>query len=237
MIPKNIYQTWKTQDLNIKIIKLRKKILEHNKDYNLTLYTDDQMIEFVNSNYDNDVFNSFQKINNIVSKADFWRYLILYKYGGIYLDIDSSINKDLSSLIDKKDSAVITGEQNTDCFVQWALIFENNHPILEETINNLLANMSSQKFKNDVLSFSVKPYWDAVNNYLSKLDNNFSWSSIDKNTNVKFNVNGMQTRFYGVDYNEYFSFKHKYNHLLRDKRKGSYTKDHWTITQNSDVIY
>lgn len=237
MIPKNIYQTWKTQDLNLKIVKLRKQILKNNPGYSLILYTDEQMVDFVKSNYDKDIFVNFQKIKNIVSKADFWRYLILYKYGGVYLDIDSSINKSLDNLIDDNDQAVITSEQNANCYVQWALIFNKNHPILEETINNLLNNINFQQHKNDVLSFSVKPYWDAVNNYISKLDKEFSWDSINKSTNISFKVDGVQTRFFGIDYNDYFSFKHKYNHLLRNKEKGTYTKDHWTLTQNMEDIY
>ena len=30
-------------------------------------------------NYDKEIFTYFERINNIVSRADFWRYLILYK--------------------------------------------------------------------------------------------------------------------------------------------------------------
>ena len=44
-------------------------------------------------------------------------------------------------------------------------------------------------------------------------------------------------RFYGVDYGDYIIFKHKYNHLLRGKNAGDYTKDHWTLTQKQFDVY
>ena len=37
-----------------------------------------------------------------------------------------------------------------------ALIFNKNHPILK-TINNLIANIDNDRYKNDLINFSVKP--------------------------------------------------------------------------------
>lgn len=237
MIPKVIYQTWKTQNLHPKVQKLRSKMLETNKDYEFILYTDDQMHDFVVSNFEKDIVKSFNSIKNIVSKADFWRYLILYKNGGIYLDIDSLILKNLDSLISKEDQAIITAEQNKNCFVQWALIFNKNHPILESTINLLMNNMKNGKYKNDVLNFSVKPYWDSVNHFIKINSDNFEWKDIKKNTNKLISSESTNARIFGIDYNNFIQFKHKYNHLLRNKNKGLKTLDHWTITQTESEIY
>ena len=226
MIPKVIYQTWKTQKLHYKVDKLRKKMSDLNPDYELILYTDEQMNDFVNSNFDKDISEKFNSIKNIVSKADFWRYLILYKNGGVYLDIDSLILKNLESMIQKTDEAVITAEKNKNCFVQWSLIFDKNHPILESTINLLINNMVNNHYKNDVLNFSVKPYWDSVNDYLEKNIVNFKWNNINENTNVLVEAENSNARFYGVDYNNFIQFKHKY-----------LTSDHWTVTQKKSEIY
>ena len=51
MIPKVIYQTWKTQNLHKKINNLHEKMLKLNK-YKQIIYTDEQMLDFVKSNYD-----------------------------------------------------------------------------------------------------------------------------------------------------------------------------------------
>lgn len=212
-------------------------MLKKNPGYKHIIYDDDQMFDFVKSNYDKDIFQYFERIKNIVSRADFWRYLILYKNGGVYLDIDSIIVKELDRIIDENDQALITAETNKDCFVQWALIFDKNHPILENTIKNLIENINKKRYKNDVLNFSVKPYWDAVNNSFidNKLD--FKWNMIDSNTNILFNIKNSNFRIYSVDYGNFINFKHKYNHLLRDRTKGSYEKEHWTTTQKISSVY
>ncbi len=237
MIPKVIYQTWKTQNIHKNIHKLHNKMLKINSDYEHIIYTDDQMFDFVKSNYDKDVFNYFERINNIVSRADFWRYLILYKNGGVYLDIDSIINKDLSELVDDNDEAVITAEKNENCYVQWSLIYNKNHPILEKTIDNLINNIINNNYKNDVLNFSVKPYWDAINNIFIENNLQFSWDMIDENTNEFFNINNSNFRIYSVDYGEYISFKHKFNHLLRDRGKLEADENHWTVSQKSQSVF
>jgi mannosyltransferase OCH1-like enzyme len=60
----------------------------------------------------------------IVAKADFWRYLVLYKYGGVYIDIDSSIDVPLDSFINGGDCAILSSECGRETFTQWALIFD-----------------------------------------------------------------------------------------------------------------
>lgn len=237
MIPKVIYQTWKKQNVHKKISKLHYKMLNANPDYEHVIYTDEQMIDFVKSNYDKEISSYFERINNIVARADFWRYLILYKNGGVYLDIDSIIEGNLSEILQDSDEALITAEKNEKCFAQWALIFNKKHPILEKTIENLIENIDKNNFKNDVLGFSCKPYWDAVNKTFIENNFEFSWYMINENTNQFFKLRNSNFRIYSVDYGKYITFKHKFNHLLRDNVKDGLDKNHWTVTQKSQNVF
>ena len=88
------------------------------------------MDNFVNDHFKGEIAECYNKLNIIVAKVDLWRYLILYKYGGVYLDMDSSIEKPLDELIQENDAAIITVEGNQNLYVQWALIFSKQHPIL-----------------------------------------------------------------------------------------------------------
>ena len=81
---------------------------------------------------------------------DFWRYLALYKYGGVYLDMDSSIEKPLDDLIKPEDEAIITAEGNSGLYVQWALIFSKGHPILKKTIDLVVTNIKNNNHPNDI---------------------------------------------------------------------------------------
>ena len=117
MIPKVIYQTWKTQNLLSEVYKLHQKMLK-NVGYKHIVYTDEQMNDYMQSNAASDIKNMYFKLNNIVAKVDVWRYTILLNKGGVYLDIDSEIIGSLSTLINEKDEGIITAE-NKNLFVQW----------------------------------------------------------------------------------------------------------------------
>lgn len=118
MIEKNIFQSWHTSNLHPIIqskIDLFKKL---NPQYTYHLYLDDDMDKFVNEHFEGEIAECYNKLNIIVAKVDFWRYLVLYKYGGVYLDMDSNIEKSLDELIKDDDQAIVTCECNPDYYVQ-----------------------------------------------------------------------------------------------------------------------
>jgi mannosyltransferase OCH1-like enzyme len=157
MIPKNIFQSWYTHELPL-LIQSRINIMrETNPDYTYKLYTDADMDEFVNTEYKGEIADCYNKLNIIVAKVDFWRYLILYKYGGVYLDMDSHISVPLNELIRPDDQAIITAETNPNLFAQWALFFNKKHPILKQLIELVVYNINTNKYPDNV-SKTTGPY-------------------------------------------------------------------------------
>jgi len=128
-ISKVIYQSWSTRKLHPIIQNKINIMMKLNPSYDHHIFTDKEIDKFVKKNYDKGIVECYNKLNIIVAKVDFWRYLLLYKYGGIYLDMDSTILKPLDELINNHDEAIITAEGNPNLYVQWALIFSKNHPI------------------------------------------------------------------------------------------------------------
>jgi hypothetical protein len=58
---------------------------------------------------------SYKNINPVIagaSKADIWRYAMLYVYGGVYIDSDSQLRKPLSEVIKPSDEMVVACENN-----------------------------------------------------------------------------------------------------------------------------
>ena len=53
----------------------------------------------------------------------------------------------ISNFLKEDDKALITAETNPELFVQWALFFEKNHPILERTISKVVENINMEKFQ------------------------------------------------------------------------------------------
>lgn len=223
MIEKNIFQSWHTKKLHSRLQRKINTFRRMNNDYHYYLYNDNDMDNFVNDYFDGEIAECYNKLNIIVAKVDFWRYLVLYKYGGVYLDMDSSIEKPLDELIKTEDQAIITAEGNPNLYVQWALIFSKEHPILKKTIELICDNIRNNKYPNNIHKMTGPTVYSKSINEIHKelFNHSINHRDIKKNTDTTYKINNISYRLYGIDYGKYFCFKHQFTHLLKYKYK------HW----------
>ena len=108
--------------------------------------------------------NIFSLAGRVVSaKADFFRYLIVYREGGVYLDIKSTVTRPLSELLQEGDSYLLSywnnlpGEEHEGFghypglpnyiergeIIQWYLAAAAGHPLLRKVIATLLQRIDS----------------------------------------------------------------------------------------------
>jgi len=216
MIPKKIYQSWYTTQFPKRVAQKINSMKKLNPEYEHKIYTDAEIDAFVNSNFDGDIKKCYNRLNIIVAKVDFWRYLILYKQGGIYLDMDSTILRPLKKLIRDEDEAIITAEGNPDLYVQWALIFNKQHPILEKTIERVVKNIKQNAYPNDIHKMTgPSVYSNAINEiYKEQYNCNIVHKSINRKTDITYTSKTFSYRLYGVDYKPYFKFKYRSAKLL-----------------------
>lgn len=221
MIEKNIFQTFINKDLPEPVVDLVNYLKYKNKSYNYYFYTDEDILDFIKTNFSNEIFNSYCRLQIGAAKADFWRYLVLYKYGGVYLDIDSFINADLDTFILNDDRAIVTRENNYGHFVQWCLICKSGHPILKYTIENVIKKICENKEKR--LNYLTGP--PVLSESIENLYKHFGFESLyetdDSLINAKMNKNSdSYSRFVGIDFNDRrFIFKHPYYHTLYQNKK------------------
>jgi len=86
-IPLHIYQTWYTKQLPLKMQECVDTLKQLNPEFEHELFDDADCANFIKTNYDQDVYDAYNALIPGAYKADLWRYCILYKKGGIYLDI------------------------------------------------------------------------------------------------------------------------------------------------------
>jgi inositol phosphorylceramide mannosyltransferase catalytic subunit len=181
-IPKIIYQTYVNNKLPI-ITKLfvwwTKRV---NKDYRYEFYDDQRIEKFLKDEFPADVWEAYNKIAIGAAKADFFRYAILYKHGGVYVDIDGAIVRPLSEIILPDDVAVISREVHPYLFVQWALIYDKEHLFMKRTLDKCIENINTNRSPNNVL------YMTGPNVYAEVIN-----EAISKNENIPF-------RIFGIDY-------------------------------------
>ena len=93
MIPKNIFQTHKSIQYVLSKPRLAMAMNTWKKNgYTHDFYDDQKCFDFIRDHFPGDIFHCYCRLPMSVMKADLWRYCVIYKFGGIYADIDT-INK------------------------------------------------------------------------------------------------------------------------------------------------
>ena len=207
VFPKAIYQTWSTKKLPASIQNSIDLMLLLNSEYEYRLFDDRDMLLFIEQNYDSTVVDAFNSLTIGGAKADFWRYLILYKNGGVYLDIDSMI------VVSDDGCCVISRENNFGLFVQWCLMFTPNHPILKNCIESCVENIANKKYTSVLQLTGPVVYSNAVNKFF---DDESVYSKSDAEVNSLKERTGV--RFHSFDYKGYAEFEHpKKDELYKNK--------------------
>ena len=215
-IPKQIFQTFKTKKLpwitRFHIWNMKRQ----NPDYTYSLYDDQDVIAFLEKEFPPRFVNAYKRLTIGAAKADFFRYAIVYKKGGVYLDVDSGMTKPLKSLIKQDDVAIISRERHPQFFVQWALISDKNHPFLEKTLEMIVDNIENHRFPHDVhQTTGPSAYTLAINQCLQN------------NSEIPHRI------FDGIEFRGFLKFKYKLGKFFLYEKKS----DHWKRKQHLiDII-
>ncbi len=154
-IPKIIHQTFGSSQLPDELSENIAKIKALNPGWEYRFYDDVDMIGFIAANYDSHVVECFNRINPVygAARADLFRYLLVYKCGGVYLDIKSSLRLPLDSILRDDDQYLLSHWQAPFAnwgefqelshiargeFQQWHIIATPGHPFLESVIKYVL---------------------------------------------------------------------------------------------------
>lgn len=205
-IPKIIYQTFKTSNLPLltkfHIWNLKRK----NPEYDYQFYDDDRIDSFIKIEFDKDTYELYKQINIGAAKADFFRYAILYKKGGIYLDIDSLILKKLDDFILPTDGAIISLESNLEFYIQFALFFEAGHPFMEKTLETVINNLKENTLSGPHEITGPTAYTKGIKAALQEnSDCNYREFGFDYEKIVKFSYPMSKTFLYGFSRKNHWS--------------------------------
>ena len=87
IIPLKIYQTWHTKNLQPKMRERVENLKAQNPKFEHFLFDDNDCRDFIKTNFEAYVLNAYDRLIPGAYKADLWRLCVLYKNGGIYMDI------------------------------------------------------------------------------------------------------------------------------------------------------
>ncbi len=130
------------------------------------MYFEDDRTQFIKRNFDSQVLNAYLKINESfsVARADLFRYLVIYREGGVYLDIKSQVREPLTQVLDPSATYILSTWNDSHIsdfqhwgehkelsgreFQIWHLIAAPEHPFLKAVIEQVVANINNYSSLN-----------------------------------------------------------------------------------------
>lgn len=161
-IPKKIFQIISDKNtINPRFQKNIEYIKKTNPNWQYFLYDNKSAVEYIATYYGQDMLRYYYAINPKygASRADFFRYLLMYREGGVYLDIKSAMEYPLDSVIHPDDEYILVHWFSREqCSVlknkygeyqQWHIICRPNHPYLKHVIEKVIQNIENYDVFSD----------------------------------------------------------------------------------------
>ncbi len=153
-IPKIIWQTMNTNRLPILLKSYIDTWINLNPEYEYRFFDDTDILDFLKTDFP-DYLEGYRRLKFGASKADLWRYLIIYKYGGVYADIDSKCIKPLCEWVNPNASFVTQLGVNKD-ICQWLILSIPRNSIFLRAAEKTLQNQEKNNKEISYYGFESK---------------------------------------------------------------------------------
>eukprot|EP00546_Thalassionema_frauenfeldii_P011837 CAMPEP_0178908142 /NCGR_PEP_ID=MMETSP0786-20121207/7759_1 /TAXON_ID=186022 /ORGANISM="Thalassionema frauenfeldii, Strain CCMP 1798" /LENGTH=353 /DNA_ID=CAMNT_0020580013 /DNA_START=466 /DNA_END=1527 /DNA_ORIENTATION=+ len=145
-IPKILHLSIKSKCIPRDIEEYIDRWSEKLPNYSIFLHDDEAVQALIQESF-NDFPNMKRALNCVLFKGamtiDIWRILVLFKYGGVYSDIDNWAGNDLREEVIPYN---VTGFTFSDIWKrpsQWFMAFEPRHPLMYLTMKQIIHNVLS----------------------------------------------------------------------------------------------
>lgn len=163
-IPRIIHQTYYQEPLPDTLAENVANIKSLNPGWEYRFYNDDDIVRFISSNFPAAVLTYFERIDPRygAARADFFRYLLMYKVGGVYLDIKSTTRLPLDTVIRPHDKFILSSWDSAVNgthegwgkhhelnkiggaeYQQWFIASAPGHPFMRSVIEYVMKNIDN----------------------------------------------------------------------------------------------
>jgi Glycosyltransferase sugar-binding region containing DXD motif len=109
-IPRVIHQTYPSLErLPRDVMAIRQTWIRLNPGWEVRFWDDASCLEFVHREFP-EYYRAYVALPKNVERADFFRYLVVLRYGGVYADIDAELRQPLDDVIHSTDMLVVGWE-------------------------------------------------------------------------------------------------------------------------------
>lgn len=89
------------------------------------------------ADFDPELFKCYERTPPGAFRADIWRYCALYRFGGIYADMDTVCKLPMKQLIKDKDQFIVAYDANKTKLFNAFMCSAPAHPVLEKVLSNI----------------------------------------------------------------------------------------------------
>ena len=139
MIPKIIHHIWMgSKDIPDINLYCSNSIKQTNPDFEYILWKDETILNFMKDEFP-EYNEKFNELPRIIMKIDMLRYFLMYKYGGLYTDMDYLMFKPFDMLNEKVVIPCNREDENQNpiCLGNCIFASEPNHPFWKSLMDTL----------------------------------------------------------------------------------------------------
>jgi mannosyltransferase OCH1-like enzyme len=145
VIPLNMYTCWHTKELPLLMQKNYDALIKQNPEFKHFLYDENECRDFIRDNFDEIVVMAYDTLIPYAYKADLWRYCILYKKGGIYLDIKYKCVNGFK-LIYLTEKEYFVRDRPDNCVYNALIVTMPKNQKMLECINQIVENVKNKYY-------------------------------------------------------------------------------------------
>lgn len=140
---KNVFQTWLSHDTDVEFLHRSSECIKRDyPGYSYRLFDDYDMKKFIRHFYPQAVVDRYDSILPSAFKSDFFRYLYLYRIGGMYFDITLISARPITDVVPIDDydfsAPIDLGSQDVNQLYQAFMYAKKGHPYMKECINTIM---------------------------------------------------------------------------------------------------
>ena len=156
-VPLVIYQSWSDRSLPKGMRENVVNTLKNNPEFDYFLYSDDECRAFISQFYSPEVVWAFDALRPGAYKSDLWRYCVLYKMGGVYMDIKCVPRIPLKKLVQTQSIVLVKDYINKrlkECIWNGFMIAPPGVTFFMECINEIVENCKNRDYKRNTLDIT-----------------------------------------------------------------------------------
>ena len=158
-LPKNIFQTWEDHDSPEGMKKAMQSWHDLNPDWGYFFFTKEDRRAFIQAYFSKEILDAYDDLIPGAYQADLWRYCVLYRYGGIYIDTKFILHKPIDVWLPSDVNCIFVKDKDKrrahQAYIYQAFIVAPpKHVVLKVAMDRCVNNIKNCNYSIDPLSIT-----------------------------------------------------------------------------------